>query len=106
VSKLRAVTGSAGRLRVRVPDAGRVLVAGVSIRRFSRSASKAGSYSVRVALSAKARKKLRKKQRLRVGVRVSYRSRDGRSASKRIVVTFKQPKKAAKGSVSSNRKGR
>ena len=40
VSRLRAVTGSAGALTVRVPDAGRISVAGASIRRASKPAAK------------------------------------------------------------------
>lgn len=92
VSKLKAVTGSAARLKVRVPGAGRISVAGASIAGKSVSASKAGSYSVRVALSAKAKRSLRRKGTLKVSVRVSYRAVDGRSAAKSVAVTFKQRK--------------
>jgi hypothetical protein len=98
VSKLRAVSGLAGRLKVRVPNAGRISVAGRLVRRTRRSASKAGTYSVRVALRPGARRKLKQNKRLRVVVRISYRMRGGSSASKRVRVTFKQPKsKRAKG---------
>ena len=98
VSKLKAVTGSAGRLNVRVPDAGRISLAGSSVRASSRSASKAGSYSVKVALSARAKKALKKRKTLKVDVRISYRAKDGQSASRMVSVTFKQPqKKQAKG---------
>lgn len=92
VSRLKAVSGSAGRLRVRVPGAGRISVAGSSVRRASRSASKAGSYSVRIALSSRARKALKKRETLKVRVRVSYRAKGGRSASKTVLVTFKVKK--------------
>jgi hypothetical protein len=91
VSKLKAVSGSAARLRVRVPGAGRISVAGASIRRADRAASKAGTYSVKVALSPRAKKSLRQRKSLKVSVRVSYRTRDGRAASKTVKVTFKQP---------------
>jgi hypothetical protein len=101
ISKLKAVTGSAARLKVRVPDAGRISVAGASVRRASRSASKAGIYSVRVVLSSRARKSLKKRKSLKVDVRISYKAKDGQSASKTVKVTFKQPKakqnKATKG---------
>jgi hypothetical protein len=90
VSKVKAVVGSAGRLTVRVPAAGRITVGGASVRGASRSASKAGRYSVRVALSAKARKALAKRKSLKVRVRVSYRTRGGQGASRTVVVTFQR----------------
>ena len=89
VSKLRAVSGSAASLKVRVPDAGRILLAGSSIRRTSKSASKAGTYSVKIKLKPRVKRLLRKRKRLRVSARVSYRAKDGQSASKTISVTFK-----------------
>ncbi len=90
VSKVKAVVGSAGRLSVRVPAAGKISVRGALVRGASRSASKAGRYSVRLALSAKARKALAKRESLKVRVRVSYRTRGGQQASRTVVVTFKR----------------
>lgn len=92
VSKLKSVTGAVAKLKVRVPDAGRISVVGALIARRSVSASKPGSYSLRIALSSKAKKKLKRKKKLKIGARVSYRAKDGQSASKRVSVTFKQPK--------------
>jgi hypothetical protein len=92
VSALKAVFGSAAKLRVRVPRAGRISVAGASIRRTVVSASKAGSYTVRVALRPRAKRSLTKRRTLRVSARVSYRAQGGQSASKTVSVTFKQPK--------------
>ncbi len=101
VSKLKAVTGSTARLKVRVPDAGRISVAGSSIRRTIKSAHKAGTYSVKIRLSSKAKRSLKRQKTLKVNTRVSYRANDGRTASKILSVTFKQPKakrtKATKG---------
>jgi hypothetical protein len=93
VSRSKAVKGSAARLRVRVPDAGRISVAGSAVRRTGRSATKAGTYSVRVALTSKARKSLKKRKRLKVNVRVSYRAKDGRSTNTRVSLTFEAAKK-------------
>jgi hypothetical protein len=92
VSRLKAVAGAAAKLKVRVPGAGRISVAGARIRRTGRPASKAGTYSVRIALSPRARKSLKRKTKLKVRVRVSYRAKDGQSASKTVKVTFRQPK--------------
>lgn len=96
VSRVKAVTGAAARLRVRVPGAGRVSLAGSSVRRARKSASKAGVYTLRIALKPRARKLLRKKKRLRVSARVSYLAADGQSASRTIKVTFKQPSSRTK----------
>ncbi|MET0601549.1 MAG: hypothetical protein ABW167_06120 [Baekduia sp.] len=96
VSKLKAVTGTAAKLKVRVPGAGRVSVAGSSIRSSSVSATKAGSYTVKVALSAKAKASLKQRKTLKASVRVTYRATDGQTASKTVQVTFKQPKAKAK----------
>ncbi len=91
VSRLNAAVGATARLRVRVSGAGRVVLAGSSIRSVSRRAVKAGTYTLKVRLKPRARKALKKKRTLRVGVRVSYRSGDGGSASKVVKLTFKQP---------------
>jgi hypothetical protein len=93
VLRLKAVTGSAGRVKVRVPGAGRISLAGPSVRRTGRSASRAGSYTVRVALSFRARKALRKRKALKVRVRIAFKAKDGQSASKTVRVTFKRPQK-------------
>lgn len=92
VSGLKAVVGRVARLRVLVPGAGRVSVAGASIRQAGKSAGRAGTYTVRVALNPRARKALAKRERLRVAVRVSYRSASGQRVSRTVRVTFKQPK--------------
>jgi hypothetical protein len=96
VRKVGAVKGSATRLLVRVPAAGRVSVSGRSVRRASLAAPKAGSYSVRVALSAKARRALKAKGRLKASVKVGYRARNGRLASKSVSITFKAPAGASR----------
>jgi hypothetical protein len=91
VTKPKAVTGSAGSLKVRVPAAGRVSVSGSGVASKSVSAAKAGSYSVRVALTAKAKRNLKQRKKLTVKVRVSYRMTDGQTATKTVSVAFKQP---------------
>jgi hypothetical protein len=97
VSKLDAVTGAVATLKVKVPDAGQISATGASLRSARVAAPKAGSYSVRIALSAAAKKSLKKKKTLKVSARVSYRADNGESVSKTVSVTFKQPKaKSAK----------
>jgi hypothetical protein len=90
VSKFKTAPGVTARLRVRVPGAGRVSVAGRLIRRASVTAAKAGSYTVRVVLTKRAKKSLTKNKTLKVGVRVSYRLEQGQSARKTVKLTFKR----------------
>jgi hypothetical protein len=101
VVTVKAVTGATATLRVRVPAAGRITVTGSSVRRTRAAAAKAGTYTVRVALSVPARKALARKKKLRAAVRVSYQVKGGGIAAKRIAITFQQPKakrsKAMKG---------
>jgi hypothetical protein len=97
VSRLNAVVGAAAKLRVRVSGPGRVVLAGSSIRPVSRRAVRAGTYTIKVRLNPRARKSLKKTKSLRVGVRVSYRSGDGGSASKVVRLTFKQPRRSKGG---------
>lgn len=91
VAKLRTVTGSTAALRVRVPGTGRITVNGSSIRRTGAKVPKAGTYTVKVALTSSAERSLRKKKTLKVNARVSYRVDGGRSALRTVTVTFKQP---------------
>jgi hypothetical protein len=97
VSRLKAVVGRVARLRVRVPAAGRVSVTGRAVRDSRRSAGRARTVTIRVALSRKARRTLKKRKKLSVRVRVAFQSRAGGSASKTMRVTFKQPKAKKKG---------
>ena len=92
ISKLRASTGAVARVRVRVPDSGRIAVRGPAIRRAGKRASKAGVYSIGLALNGKARKLFRKRRTLRVRARVSFRASDGSSAARVIRLSFKRPK--------------
>jgi hypothetical protein len=92
VSNVKAVIGSAATLKVRVPDGGKISVTGASLRPASVSAAKAGTYSVKVALTARAKTTLKKKKSVKVSVQVTYRPSDDQSASTTVSVTFKQPK--------------
>lgn len=92
VSRLKAVAGSSAKLRVRVPAAGRISVSGASIRPASKSATKAATYTVRVTLGPKAKRKLKNKKTLKVRVSVAFQTRPGVSASKKVTLTFKAPK--------------
>ncbi len=52
----------------------------------------AGSYSVRVVLRARPKKRFQRGKAVKAAVRVAYRATDGQSAERTVSVTFKQPK--------------
>ncbi len=91
VSKLKTATGKVARMRVKVPAAGRISVAGRKVRKAGLLASKAGAYTVKVSLKPRAKRTLKNRKSLKVPVRVSYRAKGGRSASRTVSVTFRQP---------------
>lgn len=103
VPRRRGATGAAVSLRVRVPAAGRISVAGRSVRRVSRSVER-GAYSVRVRLTPRARRALRRRGDLRAKVRVRFEPDAGGGASKAVRLAFRQPH--PKHATAGSRKGR
>jgi hypothetical protein len=89
VSGLRAVSGSAGTLRVRVPGRGRVVTSGRGLRRSSVAAKGAGTVKVAVRLSKTARRTLAKGGPVRLRATVRFVPASGRSQSARVQLTFK-----------------
>lgn len=89
--RLKRVFGTVASLKVRVPEAGRLVARGALLRPFARRAGRAGTYRVRIALKPRAKTILRNRKRLRAKVRVTFRTRDGQAASKAIKVTFAKP---------------
>jgi hypothetical protein len=97
VAKAKAVVGSAAKIKVTVPESGRLSVSGASVRKAGKSADKAQTVTVTVSLTANGKKTLKKKQRLVVKARVAFRSATGASAATSVTITFKQPKANKKG---------
>lgn len=92
MSKVKTVTGTAATVKVKVPGAGRITLSGSQVGKATRSAAKAGTYSVRVALTASAKRALAKNKKLTVKVKVAFQPSSGKAVSKTISVAFKQPK--------------
>jgi hypothetical protein len=86
-----------GRLRIRVPAAGRLVVGGPLVRNRRESAAKARTVTVKVALNRKAKRRLARTGKLTVRVRVVFSPRAGGSVSKVVRLTFKQPQMKKKG---------
>lgn len=94
VSGLKAVTGSVATVKVRVPAAGAITVSGTAVRRATRSARKAASYTMRVALTARSKRSLAKHTRLKVKVKVSFKPKVGAAAQRTVTLSFKSVRKA------------
>lgn len=72
--RVRSVRTSSRRLTVRVttPKAGRIRISGKQVRTTSRTAKRATTYTVRVPLTASARRSVATKGRLKVALRVRF----------------------------------
>jgi hypothetical protein len=91
VSKPKTVRGTQATLRVALPSAGRLQTSGSGLTRAAKTASKAGTYTVRVKLTEQARKTLQRKRRLTVTVRVVFTPLGGQASTVTARLTFKQP---------------
>ena len=96
VTKPRAVIGTNASVRVTVSGAGAITVAGGSIGKATRRSRQAGTYTVKLALSARARSTLRRKGTLSVEIEVTFRSTSGRTVSKGLALTFNRSRAAKK----------
>jgi hypothetical protein len=91
VSKVKAVYGTAARLRVTVPGKGTVETSGPGLRRSTKAATKAGTVTATVRLSQRAQHTLKRKHRVRVRVAVRFTPAEGRSSVTRVAMTFRSP---------------
>jgi hypothetical protein len=91
VSKPKTVRGTQAALRVTLPSAGRLRTSGSGLVRAAKTASKAGTYTVRVKLTERARKTLQRKRRLTATVRVVFTPLGGQVSAITARLTFKQP---------------
>jgi hypothetical protein len=85
----RSVSAGGVVLGVRVSGAGVVKIAGVLVGSVSRSVGGPGVVRVRVSLSGRARVLLRRRGRLRVGLRVSFLPRVGTASAASVSLTVK-----------------
>jgi hypothetical protein len=88
VSKVKAIAGTAGSLKVKVPGAGRLTVSGSHLLTKRTSPSKAQTVAVRLVLSARGRDMLRQRRTLKTKVTVSFTIKGGQSSSATLSVTF------------------
>jgi hypothetical protein len=88
-SKVKTVTGTAGALSVTVSAKGRIKLSGAGLTATSRTAAKAGKYTVTARLTSAARKRLAKSRRYVTKARVTFTAAGGPSATATVQLTFK-----------------
>ena len=91
VSVSRSVAGSVARLRVKVSGKGRIAVSGPAIKQTVKSAGKAGTYTITLGLTAKAKKSLVNRKSLKATVKVVFTPTDSRPVTRSVALSFKQP---------------
>ena len=84
------VKGSMATLALKVPGPGDISVRGAHVKTVSKHASKSGTYSVKVSLTAKAKKSLTKNKKLTVSITVRFTPNGGTRASQTVPVTFRR----------------
>ncbi len=105
VARPKAVTGSVATLKVKVAAAGAVTVIGGSVRKATKRAGKAATYSMKVSLTAKAKAKLKHVKTLKAAVTVAFKPASGTPASTKATLIFKQPKVKSAARSSDARRG-
>jgi hypothetical protein len=85
----KAVHGSVFTLTVKAPVAGEIKISGALVGSRSQRAVKAGSFKLRVSLTAAARKRLKVKRRLAVKLRVTFLPTSGASSVATATLTAK-----------------
>lgn len=85
----RTIKGSTIVLTVKAPAKGRLSARGSALRGVTRSVARAGTYTLKVRLTATAGAALARKHELKVRVRVGYAPVKGKSSSTTVVLTVK-----------------
>jgi hypothetical protein len=91
VAKPEMVKGASGLLKVRAPGKGRLTVSGAGVATAKRTVTKAGTVSLRIALTAKGRLTLMKKHRFRTTVRAVFVPSVGAASTVKVALTFSVP---------------
>ncbi|HTQ68216.1 MAG TPA: hypothetical protein VMI13_05945 [Solirubrobacteraceae bacterium] len=82
------VKGTTATISVVAPAKGRILAAGAGLTSARMSAAKAGTYRLKVSLTAKKRKLLHRKHKLKLKLRVSFSPAQGRGSATTALLTF------------------
>lgn len=92
VTPVKTVSGMTRGLRVKVSGGGSIRLSGTSVRSSTRSITKAGTYALNARLTVRARSTLKRRHTMKATVSVVFTARGGTSATKRVTLTFREPK--------------
>jgi hypothetical protein len=82
------VKGTTATISVVAPAAGKILASGAGLTTARMSSAKAATYKLKVSLTAKEKKLLRRKHKLKLKLRVSFTPTAGRSSATTVSLTF------------------
>ena len=85
----RTVKGTTIALRVKVPASGRITISGADIKTVSRSVGHAGTYTLTVRLTGKAKNRLKHKRKLKLALSVRYVPSAGSASTAQVKLTAK-----------------
>jgi hypothetical protein len=88
VTKPKTVRGTAGSLKVKLPSHGRLTVSGSGISAVKRVVSKASSVTVKVALTAKAKRTLKRRGIFKTRLRIVFTPTAGKAQAVTVSATF------------------
>ena len=82
------VKGTTATISVVAPGEGKVLASGAGLTSVHMNAAKAGTYKLKVSLTSKEKKLLRRRHKLKLKLRVSFAPTTGRSSVTTTSLTF------------------
>lgn len=94
--KVKVVPGITPKLRVRVPEGGKIVAQGRQVRRSVKRFRTGGVIRLDIRLKPPSLQRLRNGARLNVTLRVTYKPKDGRPASRNLKVMLESKSKLAK----------
>jgi hypothetical protein len=101
----KTVAGTSFGVKVTTQSKGLIVVTSPQLRKVRRSAAGAATYRLKLALTVKAKRTLKKRRTMRIRIRVAFTPSGGKAMSTTVTVTVKQPR-AKRHSSPGSRKGR
>jgi len=86
----RTVRGTTFIVRVKAPGKGRITVTGPAVRTVRHAVARAGTYRLKVTLTAKSKRELKRKRKLRLALKVGYAPAGAKAAQAAVRLTVEQ----------------
>lgn len=89
VKKPKQVRGTSASLRIRVPGKGRLTVSGQGVKTVKVKTGRAATYTVKVSLTGKAKRSLRRSGHVKPKLKVAFKPTQGKATRTTVRLTFK-----------------